>query len=542
MTTLVFGHKNPDTDSVASAIALANLKQQLGVKTVPYALGHTNKETQFALDYFGVPAPQILNNVKTQVKDLDYDVVEAIRPDMSILAAYKQMEQTNLRTLAVVNQDNQFLGLVTMKDIAMQLIKGDFYSLHTSLANLVQDLNGKIIVGEDFSQSDRDLVGNISIIAYYYKTIAGSLGENDIIIVGDRYDIIEHAIISKVKLIILTAETKLPERFIELAKENDVPILSVPMDTYTTSKLMSQCNYVCSIMVSDSIVKFADEHYLDDIKEEIIHTQYRNYPVVNKQNVFLGFINKKHLLSPGKKKVILVDHNETAQSAEGLKEAEILEVIDHHKIGDITTSLPISFRNMPVGSTCTIVYRMYQEMRVPLNHSMAGLLLAGIISDTLLFKSPTTTELDRQAVEELNNILRLDIEQYAMEMFKVGTSLEGISIEEIFYKDFKEFQVGNQTIGVSQVCTLDTEDVLNRQQQFGDFLSKTHVDKGYVTTLLVITDIMKEGSYLLFKSDNNGIISTAFKVEAKQGVFVPGMVSRKKQVVPKVLEAIRILQ
>lgn len=542
MATLVFGHKNPDTDSVCSAIALANLKKQLGLNAIPYSLGSLNKETEFALSYFRVPAPEVLPSVKTQVKDLDYDIVEGIRPHESILAAYKLMEQKNLRTLAVVNQENQFLGIVTMKDIAMELIKGDFYNLHTSLNNIVHDLGGKIIVGQDFDRAGGDLVGNISVIAYYYKTIEGSLGENDIIIVGDRYDIIEHAIISKVKLIILTSKNDLPERYKQLAEKAKVPIISVPLDTYTTSKLISQCNYVSSIMVSYGIVKFAEEQYVDDIKEEIIHTQYRNYPVVTSNNTFLGFINKKHLLSPGKKKVILVDHNETSQSAEGLNEAEILEIIDHHKIGDISTSIPINFRNMPVGSTCTIIYRMYKELQLELSYSIAGMLFAGIISDTLLFKSPTTTELDRLAVGELNDILSLDIENFAMDMFKVGTSLEGSTIEEIFYKDFKEFQVSNHKIGVAQVFTLNTEDVLNRKQQFIEFLNATHANKDYFATLLVITDIIKEGSYLLYKVDNNSIISTAFKVETLQGVFVPGLVSRKKQVVPKILEAIRILK
>ncbi|ABO50614.1 Inorganic diphosphatase [Desulforamulus reducens MI-1] len=537
MTSFIVGHKNPDTDSVASAIGLSYLKNCLGFDTIPCSLGKISKETEFVLNHFGLPTPIVLGNVKTQVKDLECDRVIGIAPSTSILSAYKLMEQNNMRTLPVVDDKNRLQGILTIKDIAMELIRGDFYRIDTSLDNIVKDFNGEVLVGEDFH-----VTGKVSVIAYYYKNIQNSLGPDDIIIVGDRYDILECAIRSQVKLIIITGHGEIPEVYLEMAQLNNVAMITVPVDTYTTSKLINQCNSVSLIMKKSGIVKFKADDYLDEVKEEILNTNYRNYPVVNHENVFQGFINKKQIINPGKKKVILVDHNEYSQSAEGLNEAEILEIVDHHKIGDICTTKPIAFRNMPVGSTCTIVYQMFKEFSMDVTPQIAGVLLAGILSDTLLFKSPTTTALDKDSVAELNKILQLDVEKFAMDMFKMGSSLEGFTIKEIFYRDFKEFDLEGSTIGVGQVFTLDIEDVFNRKKQFFEFVEQTHQDKSYFLTMLVITDIINEGSYLLYQARNNSLISTAFQVSAEQGVFVSGLVSRKKQVIPKILEAINLLK
>lgn len=532
----IFGHKNPDTDSVNSAIALSYLKNRLGVNSAPYILGSLNKETRYILDYFKISYPAFLKNVKTQIKDINYEQAEGVTPDSSILNAYKLMESNNLKTLPVLDCNKKLLGLVTMHDIAMELIKSDYCNLDTSFANIAHDLEGEIVVA-----NGENVQGKISVIAYYYKTIAGELAQNDIIIVGDRYDIIEHAINSKVKLIIITGNNKLPSRYINLAHSLNVAIISVKVDTYTASKLINQCNKVSSIMKTKDLVRFNENDYLEDIKEEMVTTNFRNYPVLNNEQHFLGFIKRKHLLNPGKKKVILVDHNEYSQSAEGLHESEILEIVDHHKLGDISTSIPISFRNLPVGSTCTIVYKLFEEYDISIPQEIAGVLLAGIISDTLFFKSPTTTEQDKKAVENLNSKLGLDLAKFAMDMFKAGTSLEGYSIEEIFFKDFKEFTLDGQKTGMSQVFTLDIDEVFNRKDDFLNFISEVHSNKNYYLTLLLVTDILKEGSYLLYKCNNTNIISTAFQISNEQGVFVEALVSRKKQVVPKVIETISIL-
>lgn len=537
MSILVFGHRSPDTDSVASAIALSYLKNQTGLTTIPCMLGSISKESQYVLDYFQLPTPKYISDVKVQVKDLQYDFANGISPNKSILSTYNLMENNALETVGIVDGDNKLLGIISMKNIAMGLIEGDFCHLETSLENLVNDLNGKVLSGhKDFFN------GHISVIAYYYKTIAGHLGENDIVIVGDRYDIIECAIEAKVQLIIITGGNEIPQKYIDLANSNNVTMILVPKDTYYISKVINMCNYTSSIMRTTDIIKFNEMEYLDEVKEELNHSHFRNYPVIDNENRFLGFINRKHVMNPTRKKVILVDHNEYGQSAEGLTEAEILEIVDHHKIGDISTSMPINFRNNNVGSTCTIVYNMYRENNVEIPFEIAGALLSGILSDTLLFKSPTTTDVDKKAVEELNKIVELDIDEYAMDMFKYGTSLEGQSIEEIFYKDFKEFQLGNYKTGISQVFTLDIDDVFNRKEFFINYIQKIHKQMYYDITLLLITDILKEGSYVLYQTKHSTIVTHAFNIADIQGAFAEGIVSRKKQVIPKLLDAIQIIK
>lgn len=534
----VFGHKNPDTDSVTSAIALSNLKNKLDCKSIPYILGKENKETKYVLEYFNVDSPKPLENIKTQIKDLNYDRVEGISSNHSILYAYKLMEEKRIRTLPIVDKNNKLIGIITMKDIAMGLIKGDFYHLKASLENIAKDLGGKVLIA-----NNNEVEGKINIISYYGDTLKKEeiLSKNSIVIVGDRYDIIDYALECGIELLIITGGKKLPDKYIDKAKRKNVNLILVKTDTYTTSKLISQCNYLSSIMIDSDIVKFNQNEYLDDIKEELINNKHSNYPIVTDKNEFLGFISRRHILNPNRKKVILVDHNEYSQSADGLDEAEILEIVDHHKIGDISTSMPITFRNMPLGSTCTIVFQMYKEYNIPIDRKMAGILMSGIISDTLLLKSPTTTYFDKHAVNELNSILKMDLDNFAMEMFRAGTSLEGQSISEIFYKDFKEFRIHGNKVGIGQVFTLDIKDVLSRKEEFLEFINNIHKDKDNFVTLLLITDILKKGSYILFRSNNKGVIAKAFDVQPLQGIFVRDMVSRKKQVIPKLTEAINII-
>ncbi len=536
MPIFIFGHKNPDTDSVASAIAISYLKNHIGEETVPRILGPLNKETTFALNAFQIPKPEVLHDVKAQVSDLDVDQIEGISPNASILSSYKLMMEKKLGTLPIVDNQKRLIGIVSMKDIAMGLIKGDFYGLKTSLTNILRDLKGEIL-----SYSHDEVEGNISVIAYYYKTVKGILSEDDIIIVGDRYDILEYALETKVKLIIVTGGKSVPEKYLKWAKDAGVSMILVPYDTYYTSKMIHQSNYISTIMRNREIIKFHPYDYLEEVKEEMINSNFRNYPLVDDNNIFIGFINRKHVMKAGRKKVILVDHNEYSQSVEGLDEAEILEIIDHHKLGDISTNMPITFRNLPVGSTCTIVCQMFKEYHISVSPSMAGLMIAGILSDTMYFKSPTTTAIDREAVNYLNEIVKIDLDSFAMELFKVGTSLEGQTVEEIFYKDFKEFYLEEAKVGISQVFTMDIDDVFQRKDSFSDFMDTLFQNKSHDLTLLLITDILKEGSYLLFKSSSN-IIYHAFHVPQKQGVFIDGLVSRKKQVVPRLLEALRQLR
>lgn len=538
MQTLIFGHKNPDTDTIASTLALSYLKNQLGYNTKPCALGEPNKESKFILDFFDLSKPEYIDNVKIQVSDLHYDKPPKIKPRNSIRKAFQLMEQNDLKALPIIGDDNELEGVVTMKDIAMSLVTGDIYTLETSLENIIDDLDGKLLKGN----SEEEVSGQISVIAFQSGTIKGSniINENSIIIVGNRYGIIEHAINKKVKLIIITGENKIPEKYVEEAINNGVNVIATPKDTYTTSKLIHQTNYISSIMTVD-MTKFYENEYLDDVVEEMRIRVHSNYPIVDMRNNFKGFISRKHVLNPGRKNVIIVDHNEYSQSAEGLKEANIVEIIDHHKIGDMSTAKPINFRNMAVGSTCTIVYQMYKENMIEIPHNIAGLLLSGIISDTLLLKSPTTTEQDSIAVSELNQKLGLDLKKYAMKMFRTGTSLEGQSINEIFYKDFKEFVLEDKKVGISQIFTLDIEDINNRREEFMRSIEEVFKKKEHDLTLMLVTDIMQNGSYMFYKSESPHLISSAFDIGLEQGCFANKVVSRKKQVVPALMQAIRMM-
>ncbi len=532
MATYVFGHKNPDSDSILSAIALSYLKNQQGIPAFPCSLGEPDKESRFVLDRFQLKAPKMISDVKVQVEDLDFHKTDGISKSTSLLATYNRMEEEKLATMAIVDEDRHLLGIVSIKDIAVSLISGDYKRLDTSLNNLVEDLDAQLLAkGQEFFH------GNVSVIDDYYKTIRGSLGPEDIVIVGDRYDIIEYAINSRVQLLIIPGNREIPEKYVQMAKDAMVTMIIVPFDSLYTAKMVDQCNYIEKIMRKNPVVSFYKDHYLDDVKETMRDSHYRNYPVLDENRLFLGFISRKHVLNPNRKKVILIDHNEYSQSAEGIEEAEILEIIDHHKLGDISTALPISFRNLPVGSSCTIVHQMYKEQGFEIPYGIAGALISGILSDTLCFRSPTTTKDDRKAVKELNKILNLNIEEYSMEMFKAGTSLAGESIEDLFFKDYKSFELGKLKVGVSQLFTLDIESILKDKSDWLKYLEEVYQDELLDVALILFTDILKEGSYILYASKNSKFIHHAFSLNNGQGEFLPGIISRKKQVLPILLKA-----
>lgn len=530
----IFGHQNPDTDSICSAVALSNLKNRLGMETKACALGEINRETRYALERFGVKHPQMIDDIKTEVNDLHYDDVPTLVSKASILQAFRKMEENRIKTLPVCDEKNRLTGIVTMKDIAMGLIQNEERRLVTHMDNLLKDLDGHMLVGEP-----GEVDGQIMVMAFFHKTVKREIPLNSewITIVGDNYNNIEICIKAGVQLVIVTGNPNIPEGLLDLAREKGIPVMTVGYDTYMTSRKIDQCNYLSSIMKEEGICVLKEYEYLEEVYKTIKKQRHTFYPVVDQKKRYLGFIGRNQLLNPHRKQVIMVDHNEYSQSAAGIEEAEILEVVDHHKIGDIRTNFPIAFRNMPVGSTCTIVYRMYREVGLMPDNEMAGVLISGIISDTLNFKSPTTTDLDIEVASQLNAILGINLDEYAHEMFRMGTSLEGLSMEEIFYRDFKSFDMGMGQIGVSQVFTLDIDYVMEMKEEILDFIKQEHEVKKHIATLLVITDIIREGSTLLYQAEDEELISEAFNIEATQGMFVPEVVSRKKQVVPRIMEA-----
>lgn len=537
---LIFGHKTPDTDSVCAAIALSSLKNSLNEPSKPYVLGTVNKETEFVLKHFNVEVPELLNNVKIQIKDLDYERIRPFMKYQSVHFAYFYMNENKLRTLPIVDDDGNLSGIITMKDIAMSLINTDQKHLSTLYDNVIETLLGKSIL-----KFDKVIDGEVVVASFEEKTLRRNdiIDKNSIVIVGDRYDVIAYSIETGVKLIIVTGDLEIPDDLIQMATKNKVNIISTAYQTYYTAKNIMLSKYVEDIMKSHDIMMFFDEDDLNDCKEDIEQSRHSKFPIISRDKKYLGLLSRNHLINPQRKRVILVDHNEMNQSADGIEEAEILEVIDHHKIGDIRTSIPISFRNNPVGSSNTIIFYMFRENNVEIPKEVAGLMLSGIISDTLLFKSPTTTQRDRVAVEELLKIVDIDLYKYAMEMFKAGTSLEGKTIEEIIYQDFKKFNLEYKNVGISQVFTLDINQIMNKKDEFIKLIDEITFDKDYFLIIMAVTDIVNEGSYMFYTSSKERLVKGIFdEEESFQGMYVDKCVSRKKQIVPKIINALRLIR
>ena len=534
-TVLVFGHKNPDTDSICSALAMAKLKQLEGMNAKACALGPLPREAQYVMDQFSISPPDIIENVRTQVRDLKLDQVKHVGPETSILDAYDIMETGRVRTLPVCDNELHLLGLLTMNDIAMNLIRGDIYALKTTTENILKGLKGR-----NLTKISKRVNGRILVMALDYRTLEqeSTLDEECITIVGDRYETIDLAIDSNVQMIVVTGNKNVPAELIDKAVNKKIPIISVNMDTYTVSRKLTLCNTVSSIMIQKGIVSFGLRDELGDVQDKMRASRHTYYPVLAEDHKYYGFIGRSHLLRPRRKRVIMVDHNEYGQSAIGIEEADVIEIVDHHKIGAVRTNAPIRFSNVPVGSTCTIIYNMFRESGHELDRKTAGLLISGIISDTLYMKSPTTTGQDIRALKALTEYLGIDAEEYAMEMFREGSRLEGQTVDEILFKDFKQFEADGAQIGIGQVFTLDIDPVMEMKEEFLEKMAYEHSRSGNEITMFLATDIIKEGSYMFYCSNNPVILKEAFGTEPEQGMFVNWIVSRKKQVVPNIMEAI----
>lgn len=530
----IFGHQNPDTDSVTSAISLSYLKNKLGMNTEPRVLGHINKETKFALDYFNQKEPKYLNDVKLQLKDVEYHKGLYIDENESIINVYNYLNEKGVTGTPVVSDGNKYKGIVTIKDIAKELMTGNFEKLDASYNNILSAIDG-----EEILKFDEDIEGNILVASYRSTTFLNNvkLSEDNILIVGDRHSIIENAVNSKIKLLIITGSGDIKEEHLKIAKENKVNIIRTKNDSFTTSKLINLSNSISSILKEDTSKIFRENDYYSDFIEASKKLKHNNYPILNSDNECLGLIRITEIVKKNNKEVMLVDHQEKEQSVIGLDEASILEIVDHHKIGNINTNNPINFRNMTVGSTNTILYFMYDESNIEIPKEIAGIMLSGILSDTLCLQSPTTTSLDKKVVESLSKIAGVDYEKYALEMFKAGTSLEGLTKEEVIKSDFKSFPVGDDKIAIGQVFTLDVDRIFNELDSYIEKLEDINNKEGYKFIVLAITDILKNGSYILYTSDAKKVLEDVYNLEdIKQGYYVDGLVSRKKQILPAILE------
>ena len=536
----ITGHKNPDTDSICAALAYADYKNGSGeVEAIPVRLGDINLETRFILDYFGLEAPELIETVRLSVSDLSFDKVAPVSSEISLRMALALMKKNNLNSLPVVDDDEKLIGMITISDIIQNYIDvWDSTVLGrsgTSLDNIIDTLNATSVF---VPKNPKNMTGKVSIFAMDIEKIKENDYENSVVICS-RGDIQEFAINSNVALMIVTGNGEVDENLIKIAEGKNTSIITTPYDTFMTSRLITQSIPVSYCMTRDDIVMFSVDELVDDAKIKMSQSRYRAYPVVDNNNKVVGLLSRYHLITSIKKKVILVDHNERSQSIDGLEESEILEIIDHHRIGDVFTGNPIYFRNEPVGSTSTIIGSIFFENgRMP-SKKTAGILAAAIISDTLLLKSPTATYTDKMILERLSRIAGIDVEKFADEMFKAGTTLTGRTPQELLKQDFKIFTINDEKIGISQVYTMDAASLNDIRADLIDLMEERAEQAEYSAFILVLTDILNESSEMIVVGDYKDIVADAFDSRlVNNSFYAPGVLSRKKQVVPPLTEAL----
>ncbi len=530
----IFGHRNPDTDSVTSAIALSYLRRRQGIDCEPALLSSINLETSYVLDYFKVEEPVFLNDVKIKINDLDYVRNYSVTEMDSLNDAYYKMLKAGISKIPVIDDKKKLIGLITMQDIAHE----QFANNNIDLVKTTYDNILETIGGEELLRFDEDIEGKLMVASYKSSTIRENVEftSNHILVVGDRHSIIEYAIESGVKLIIITGPNTITDKHLELARKNRVNIINTKYNTMATVRRFYLANNLSTIPYKKEIFSVKEYDNVSDFMNIANRTRYSYYPVVNDKDKCKGILKLSDVNYSNKQQVILVDHNNYEQSAIGLDEAEILEIVDHHNIGSIGTNMPINFRNMPVGSTNTILYVMYNESNVKIPKKIAGLMLSGILSDTLILTSPTTTKLDKRAVRDLSEIAGVDYKEYGLNMLKAGSSLKGKTKEEVLYTDYKNYPVGDNKIGLGQLSTTNPEEILNSKYEYVNLLDDVAEGNGYFFVCLFITDIINKGSYVLYSRRAEDILKRVYKRDdLEQGTFLEGVVSRKKHILPGIM-------
>ena len=538
----VTGHKNPDTDSICAAITYANLKREItGDDYIACRAGHLNEETQFVLSHFGVEVPAYVKDVRTQVRDMEIRMLDGIKDDLSLKNAWSKMRDASVVTLCVTEGD-ELTGIVTTNDIVetyMDVIDPKILSMaQTSYKNIVETLDGELIVGEI---EDTLTKGKVVIAAANPDMMENVIEEGDVVILGNRYDMQLCAIEMNAGCIIVCEGASVAKTIQTQAKDHGTKIICTPHDTFVVARLINQSMPVSYVMRKDNLITFHMDDYIEDIQEVMASTRHRYFPVLDKDDHYIGMISRRNFLGAKKKQLILVDHNEKNQAVNGADSAEILEIIDHHRLRTIETAGPVFFRNQPLGSTCTIIYLMYKEYGVEINKTIAGLLLAAILSDTLMFRSPTCTNIDKKAGEELSKIAGVDYEEFAKEMFHAGSNLSGKTATEILHQDFKKFTVDDLTIGIGQINSMSAEELVEIKEKIKPELSKVADDDGLDMLFFMLTDIISESSEVVFAGVKaQHTLNAAFGVNIDgDSAKLPGVVSRKKQLLPNIVEAIQ---
>lgn len=535
----IIGHRNPDTDSICSAIGYAFLKEALGADVIAARAGKINAETKFVLETLGVEPPKLISDLYPRVKDvMSYNSV-SIHPKATLRELGNSMKQNKLKSIAVIDDDHKLVGVVSAGDLAnryfeevemQDLAQGevDFYGVQRAL-------DGEVICGKNL---ERKVEGKVRIAAARIFTILNIANPGDIMLVSNNFDAQMACIQKGVACLIVTSERAVEEEVIEAANKQGVIIIRSPYDTYTCARLINQSIPVRMIM-QKKIISFRSDDLLSDVKKVMASTNYRSYPVLD-HGKLVGYITRDHLLNKTKEKVILVDHNEQSQAVEGIEEAKIIEIIDHHRLGGLRTGEPIFIRHEPVGCTATIVANMLWHRDIEIPPKIAGLLMAAIISDTMLFKSPTATPKDRDTAEKLAVLAGLNLEEFGMAVLRAGTRLGDMTVSELLRYDVKEFQIGEYRVAVAQLSVLDPEEILGAREQIEEDMESMCHRGHYDIVLFMITDIIKEGTYLLYSGKQSVLIAEAFgSGEGEELLYLPGVMSRKKQIIPPLSEAAR---
>ena len=539
---VVIGHRNPDTDSICSAIAYAELKNRTSTLVCePRRAGKMNQETEFVLKKFGVTPPRMCTDVNPKIRDVDYREMPGIPGSTSLRRAWKIMRDQQIDTLSITSADNELEGIITVKDLATANM--DVFDTavlaksRTSYKNILETLNGTMVVG------NADAVcttGHIKIGTATPEMLESSVEKGDIVILSNRYESQLCAIEKEASLLIICNGAKVGRTIQRIADETGVAIMTTPVDTYAAGKLISQCAPISYYMTRDNILKFTLVTPVADVLRVMAKVRHRYFPILDEEGKYCGMVSRRNVIALRKRRIILVDHNEATQAVEGFDQAEILEIIDHHRIGSLETSGPVYFRNQPVGCTATIITQMYDENGVDISPQIAGLLLAAILSDTLAFRSPTCTPVDENTAKRLAKIAGVDIEEFSTEMFEAGEKLDGKTPEEVFLQDFKVFMCGDIRFGVAQGSYMTRKNLQAAQALLQPYLEEARNKQNVEDLYMLLTDVPKEESVVICTGRYAAeVLSNGFESRpAADGSWtLPGVVSRKKQFIPAMMSA-----
>lgn len=544
--TIVVGHKNPDTDSICSAIVYADYKNKTNKDNrqvyVPMRAGHLNEETLFVLKRFGVEPPTLVTDVRTQVKDIEIRETKGVDNNISIKKAWTLMNEAGVVTLPVT-KNNRLEGLITITDIAMSYM--DVYDnailsrAKTQYKNIVETLDGEIVVGDENAFFTE---GKVLVAAANPDLMEDYIEKGDLVILGNRYESQLCAIEMAAAAIVVCEGAKVSKTIQKLAAEKNCTVICVPHDTFTVARLINQSMPIRHFMKQDNLVVFQRDSYIDEIKGIMAKKRDRDFPILDKRGNYVGMISRRNLLGAGRKRVIMVDHNESSQAVQGVQDAEILEIIDHHRLGTVETMSPVFFRNQPLGCTATIVYQMYKEAGIPIDPICAGLLCAAIISDTLLYRSPTCTIVDEMASKELAEIAGIDAEQFATEMFRAGSQLKEKNAGQIFHQDFKTFSMNDTTFGVGQISSMDQKELEEIKNKILPYMEESYAKEGVTMMYFMLTNMVTSVTELLCYGPGAAeLVRNAFGFDETTNCYhLENLVSRKKQLIPELMMAIQL--